>query len=135
MENETKETKVPFYKKKLLMVPAAFILVMGLAYAASLIFHQADVTINVGEARHSDDGAFTFGCLSGETYTQNASIYNNANVNLYAEIIYSEINNTSANPSDPSVEYEVNLPTMPVLLTHEALTTVPVEVQDRKSVG
>lgn len=124
MENIEKK---PFYKNKLLMVPAAFILVIGLVYAATLIFHQSDVTISVGEARESTDGTFAFSCLSGETYTQNANIYNHANVALYADVAYFEVSNVPTNSSNP-VEYTVTLPTMPVLLTSGALTTVPVQV-------
>jgi hypothetical protein len=125
MENIEKK---PFYKRKVMMFPVALLLVAGMVYAATLIFHQADVTISVGEARYSADGTFAFSCLSGETYTQNANIYNYANVALYADVAYSEVSNVPTNLSNPNVEYTVTLPTMPVLLTSKNWTVVPVEV-------
>jgi len=129
METTQEEIKtVPFYKKKIFMLPAIALLLVGFAFAATLVFHQSDVTISVGEARYSADGTFAFNCLSGETYIQNANIYNYANVDLYAEVTYEEVSNTPTNPADPEVEYTVTLPVQPTLLVSKTWTVVPMEL-------
>ena len=76
----------------------------------------------------SNDGTFAFNCYTGETYTQNANVYNYAKVDLYADLAYSEVSNTPTTPGDPNVEYTVTLPTQPTLLTSKTWTVVPVEV-------
>jgi hypothetical protein len=125
---ETEETKVPMYKKKAFMIPVIAVMIAGFVFAGTLIFHHSDVTISVGEARYSADGTFAFNCLEGEIFVQNANIYNYANVDLYADVAYSEVSNVPTDPSDPAVAYTVTLPAQPTLLTSKTWTTVPVEV-------
>jgi len=103
---EVVKKKIPFYKRKILMIPLVTVLVMAMVFAAPLIayFHQTQVDLTVNEARSSADLPVSLTFNSGETVTSDKTIHNNANVQLCAVLSWEEVNNTN------NVTYTDNLP-------------------------
>jgi hypothetical protein len=107
MEEQKLSVKVPFYKKKIFVMPIACLMLFGIISAVVVsYFHTTQVDLVVNEARSSADLPVTLTFYSGETIESNRTIHNSANVQLCAIMTYEEINNTNG------VTYTNNLPIM-----------------------
>jgi len=129
MENENGIPTKPFYKRKALVIPLVALMSIGLIFALVPYFHQTQVDLTVNEARSSADLPASFSFVSGETQDLNRTIHNAANVDLCAELSWSEVNNTG-------VTYTTNLPkTVTLLASSETIVTVSFTADQTTEIG
>ena len=97
MEETIQTEKKAFYKKKLFLIPMFGILLMGMVFAASIIYETINVDITVDEAL-SVSSAMPIsiaGTYAGETVTSNITIQNDADVPLYTTLAWAEGTNVN----------------------------------------
>lgn len=103
-------------KKKFLVIPLIAIMGIALAYAASIYISSTHTDVTVNEALTTTPASFTFALMPGETYADNFTITNAANVPLKADINWVESTNTPTNLSDVNLTYSTNMPQTSVVL-------------------
>jgi predicted ribosomally synthesized peptide with SipW-like signal peptide len=125
------ETKIPFYKRKVFVMPLLAVFALTIISAATYAyFHSVQVDLTVTEARSSADVDFSLSCYSGETVTKNLTIHNSANVQLCANLEVYDV----ANPS--GVTFTHDLPRDITLAANsDTVTTLTLTCDEVSEVG
>jgi hypothetical protein len=90
------KTKVPFYKRKTLVIPVVALFALSLI-AAAVLYHQTTVSFTVAEGLTANVTAVSIGGYPGETQSIAIEITNAGSVPVHTNLVWAEDANSGVN--------------------------------------